>query len=569
MEISRGTAKKILRARKTMNQSCRQQVETLNKIKERWEKEKTLKETYDDAESVQFKKSVDIICKNNYSAQENSVSELSNMSLPSKEKEVCSNNLNVLKVVAIDSGDNGCCLNKERICFDHQCKAQDPLKEKSTQIKENSASSISFKDPLPQNIVVNTSVNKTELFVSEHPPQQNTFLPVFANKNSELAAAHNCEDEAIDRMIPVLEKVTPRLDPNTENEDLTIPILEKFTMVENSRPAQLTSDAVTDKYDIKHMDTSVNSVTRTLHSEEVSPQDLSTECNIGALQRKRIHSGNDENTKRKHQKMGDEKQVNSHEESEATKMCLEKVRCLIEQQICIFFRRAFDQRLEELIERVKQIQCRKKHEEIAAKCLHKLHKIENRVNVLATRKEDLQSQKLLLSRSDSCKVAVTASNSNRNFHLSNQPAKQSSGTSIPSNITTKQTSTVKPHKEFPNIVPSSQIRDSSKDPIILCDSDSDSYKSDSEDAQLSSTRTILSEIPKNSGEQVSKVSSTSGEPKIQSENMVPKADVLKQTLLLVDLTEDENQQKSEKGFSRLYRFHFITEDFISRSSAAS
>ncbi|XP_030067616.1 activating transcription factor 7-interacting protein 2 isoform X2 [Microcaecilia unicolor] len=564
MEISNGTAKKILRARKTMNQSCRQQVEALNKIKDIWEKEKTSKETYNDAQSVLFKKSVDIICKNNYSAQENSVSEISKTSLPCKEKdvpckekdvpckekdvpckekevpckekEVCSSKLNVS--VDVDSGGNGCSLKKDRICFaDHQSKAQDPLKEKSTQKKENSASSKLFKDSLPQNIVVNTSVDKAELLVSKHPPQQNTFLPVFQNKSTESASAHNCENEAVNRMIPVLEKVSPRLNPNIENEDLTIPILEKFTMVEDISPAQIIDDALTDNCDVKHMDTSVSSVTRTLHSED------NTSGDAGVTQRKRIHSGNDDDTKRKHQKMGDEKQVNSHVESEATKVCLEKVRHLIEQQICVFFRSAFDQRLEELIERVKQIQCRKKHEELAAKCLRKLHKIENRVNLLATQKEDLHSPKLSLSKSDSCKAAL----SNRNSCLNNQSDKQTTGTSISSSITANQTSTVNPHKEFPKIMPSSQIGDSSKGPVILCDSDSDSCKSVSEDAQLNSTRAILSEVSKNSGEQVSKVSSTSGEAKIQSGNTVPKADNLEQTLLVVDLTEDEDQQKSEKG----------------------
>ncbi|XP_029432312.1 activating transcription factor 7-interacting protein 2 [Rhinatrema bivittatum] len=548
MEISKNAAKKIFRARKTMNQSCRQQVETLNKRKDR-----TSKETYD----MQFKKSVDIICKN-YFAQENSV-------------EVCSRRLNV---------------SMEILDVDHQNETQTPLKGKSTLKKDNSANPKSIRCPPLQSILVDTVVNEAETVLSKPILQQNTSPPVLEKENMKFDAAHNLvtlnrdrEDEVItDGMIPILEKVAPTLIQNVENEDLTIPILERFTMLEDPKATQPTeascSDTVTDKCDLKHKGTIVCSVIsshgedatagdvngkrasrpfQNVSTREVSPQDLiSTESRSGIGQRKRIHSGNDENNMKKHQKTGNEKSVTSVAELEATKVCLEKVRCLIEQQIRIFFKNAFDQRLEELVKRVEQIQCQKKHEELAAKCLSKLHKIENRFNLLATRKPELQHQSMLPSKTDSSKVAITASDSDRSLHLSNKSEKLSPATSISSRITVKQTSTVKPESfdltEAPNAVSSSQVRDKSKDPINLCDSDSDSSKSDSEDAKLKSVEALLSEVPKNSktsGEQVPKVSSTNKEAKIQSENTALKPNI-KQTQLVVDLTEDEDQQASEK-----------------------
>ncbi|XP_078519229.1 activating transcription factor 7-interacting protein 2 [Lissotriton helveticus] len=141
---------------------------------------------------------------------------------------------------------------------------------------------------------------------------------------------------------------------------------------------------------------------------EVSSQniDSSMESNIGCLPRKRLNSGNESTACKRFKSVDDE----DSSKSEKIHGISDKVKILINRQLQILFSDVFDERLEQLTERVNQIQCGKKHEELAAKCLHKLRRFEKNANIAVKSLKSLLRQHKMQSLATEPKGTVSHGN---------------------------------------------------------------------------------------------------------------------------------------------------------------
>ncbi|XP_069503944.1 activating transcription factor 7-interacting protein 2 isoform X2 [Ambystoma mexicanum] len=136
-------------------------------------------------------------------------------------------------------------------------------------------------------------------------------------------------------------------------------------------------DTVVDNFNSATVCKTLNETISRLGAEVASQSLLPpVECNIDRFPRKRLNSEND-SALFKRFKHADEVSCVPEKNMEVS----EKVKCLIDRQLQIFFADVFDQRLEKLTERVQQIQCGKKHEELVAKCLRKLRRFESHANI--------------------------------------------------------------------------------------------------------------------------------------------------------------------------------------------
>ncbi|KAJ1097482.1 hypothetical protein NDU88_002600 [Pleurodeles waltl] len=140
---------------------------------------------------------------------------------------------------------------------------------------------------------------------------------------------------------------------------------------------------------------------------EVSSQniDSSMELVIGSFHRKRLNSGNESSTCKRFKSTDDDSS-----KSEKINGISEKVKLLINRQLQIFFSDVFDERLEQLTERVKQIQCGQRHEELAAKCLHKLRRFEKNANIAVKSMKELLRQRRMESLTTEPKATVPRDN---------------------------------------------------------------------------------------------------------------------------------------------------------------
>ncbi|XP_055096968.1 activating transcription factor 7-interacting protein 2 isoform X2 [Symphalangus syndactylus] len=157
--------------------------------------------------------------------------------------------------------------------------------------------------------------------------------------------------------------------------------------------------------------------------------------NNSHYQKKRMFSENEENVKR----MKTSEQINENicVSLETQTAFLEQVRHLIQQEIHSLSYELFDKKLKELNQRIGKTECRNKHEGIADKLLAKIAKLQRRIKtVLLFQRNCLKPN--MLSSNGACKVANSeAIILDKNLESVNSPIEKSSVNYEPSNPSEK------------------------------------------------------------------------------------------------------------------------------------
>ncbi|XP_023413151.2 activating transcription factor 7-interacting protein 2 [Loxodonta africana] len=136
-------------------------------------------------------------------------------------------------------------------------------------------------------------------------------------------------------------------------------------------------------------------------------------------QKKRMFSENKENVKR--MKISEQNNENISVALEKPRTLLEQVRHLIRQEIRSINYRVFDNKLEELNERIGKAQCRNKHEAIADELFAKIAKLQRRIKTVLLSQRNCLEPNMLSSNVDYKAANSDALNLDKNQESVNSP----------------------------------------------------------------------------------------------------------------------------------------------------
>ncbi|KAM4632537.1 activating transcription factor 7-interacting protein 2 [Discoglossus pictus] len=493
-------AKKIYRARKTMTASCREQIAAIHKIKNDSQKESSAKEP-----NIFFPKQTiqQEICKTNYFAQENSTSKLSK-SLACDNQGLFPNGLKVsIEVSQIDSGINIGCSYKET--WSPNQKSQGIVSPRSGTPDEDSI-----------------HITRTERFVVEQPKSP-LHAPPLENLRKSTNSSPNVEStmQAISRnstpsciseadvskdISPLSDTLVNRvLDPATTfcsvksmaNSDLEVVMTNTTEAKDQSSDPTCTTDSP-----------SPNDFTLNL-SEDSSSEDISSPCSPsgGFGKRKRPCSESDKIDNCKRNKPSDQALPEK-------KPILEQIQCLIETRMQSFFKDVFEQRMEDLTQRVNLIQAKGANREEVDGYIQRVKKLEKRVkSALRIQRDVAQPKNLDTSRTNQDGTKATDLNLPSSKNLSNSEA-----TTAPANSQTGKPDATRL--------------------IVLSDSDSEEKSSSHKKTLAHDLVTSLQQTPSSNVLALSKNLESSREKQAVSTDEKRKS-------IVIDLTAEENQQDQD------------------------
>uniref|UniRef100_A0A2I3H5V8 Activating transcription factor 7 interacting protein 2 n=1 Tax=Nomascus leucogenys TaxID=61853 RepID=A0A2I3H5V8_NOMLE len=420
--------RKILKAKKTMPQSCRKQVEMLNKSRNVEALKTAAIGSNVPSGNQSFSPSV-ITTK--CSPSENGASSLdSNKNSVSEKSKVFSQNC-IKPIEEI--------VHSETKLEQVVCSYQKPSKttESPSRVFTEEA-----KDSL------NTSENDSEY-------QRNVTRSLFEHEGACSLKSSCCPPSVLSDVVQMPEstvtstvgdKKTDQMafhletNSNSESHDKKqsdilcsedsgfVPV-EKTPNLVNSVTSNNCADDI-----LKTDDCSRTSISNCESADSTWQSSLDTNNN-SHYQKKRMFSENEENVKR----MKTSEQINENicVSLETQTAFLEQVRHLIQQEIHSVSYELFDKKLKELNQRIGKTECRNKHEGIADKLLAKIAKLQRRIKtVLLFQRSCLKPN--MLSSNGACKVANSeAIILDKNLESVNSPIEKSSVNYEPSNPSEK------------------------------------------------------------------------------------------------------------------------------------
>ncbi|XP_035926454.1 activating transcription factor 7-interacting protein 2 [Halichoerus grypus] len=430
--------RKILKAKKTMPASCRKQVEILNKSKNA----EALKTATGNNVSSGNQNSSTGVIKSKKGHSENDAS-----LLDSNKNSVCSEkskafSQNVMKPLEIVDSETRLEYIEEQVV----CPYQKPSKTIESSRKLFTQEAKDSQNTSENHIECQTDITRS--YFERHEEDCN--VKSICCPSSVLSGMvqmpkttvnNTLDDKRIDKIVSYLETNSNSESCDKRQSDILIlssdtrflPVDKIPKLVNSVISSNCATDILKSEESCRTCHSSISNF-ESIDSTRLSA--LDTDSNNSHNQKKRMFSENKENVKR----MKTSEQINENicVALEKQTALLEQVKHLIRQEIYSINYKLFDNKLEELTERIGKTQCRNKHEAIADELFAKISKLQRRIKAgLHSQKNCLEPN--VLTSNTACKVTNSETmNLDKNPELVSSPDEgKTSVSSEPSNPSEK------------------------------------------------------------------------------------------------------------------------------------
>ncbi|XP_032248106.1 activating transcription factor 7-interacting protein 2 [Phoca vitulina] len=395
--------RKILKAKKTMPASCRKQVEILNKSKNA----EALKTATGNNVSSGNQNSSTGVIKSKKGHSENDAS-----LLDSNKNSVCSEkskafSQNVMKPLEIVDSETRLEYIEEQVV----CPYQKPSKTIESSRKLFTQEAKDSQNTSENHIECQTDITRS--YFERHEEDCN--VKSICCPSSVLSGMvqmpkttvnNTLDDKRIDKIVSYLETNSNSESCDKRQSDILIlssdtrflPVDKIPKLVNSVISSNCATDILKSEESCRTCHSSISNF-ESIDSTRLSA--LDTDSNNSHNQKKRMFSENKENVKR----MKTSEQINENicVALEKQTALLEQVKHLIRQEIYSINYKLFDNKLEELTERIGKTQCRNKHEAIADELFAKISKLQRRIKAgLHSQKNCLEPN--VLTSNTACKV---------------------------------------------------------------------------------------------------------------------------------------------------------------------
>ncbi|XP_054993188.1 activating transcription factor 7-interacting protein 2 isoform X2 [Sorex araneus] len=364
MASSDKSKRKILKAKKTMPASCREQVELLNKSK-----------NVDALKIAAIGNNGNNVSSGNQNSNtciRSSIERSDNAFLLSSNKNsVCSQNL-IKQLESVDVKTRLEYTGKQAVCPN----------QKSSKIVGSPCMPIKQKAKNSQNTFENhlechTNVSKSFCEHKEDYKVKSVYPPT--NKFKIPKSTNSLDGKRIDKIVSYLETNSDSESHGKRQNNLSanthfVPIDKIPKLANPVIPNNCAADI------LKSEESCRNRCSSIIHCESMNSTRLSSLDSDGHNQKKRMFSENKENVKRL--KTSEQMNENICVTLEKQTALLEQVKHLIREEIGSMNCKVFDNKLNELNERIGKTQCNNKHEAVADELFAKIAKLQRRIKAV-------------------------------------------------------------------------------------------------------------------------------------------------------------------------------------------
>nr|XP_008255921.1 activating transcription factor 7-interacting protein 2 isoform X1 [Oryctolagus cuniculus]XP_008255922.1 activating transcription factor 7-interacting protein 2 isoform X1 [Oryctolagus cuniculus]XP_008255923.1 activating transcription factor 7-interacting protein 2 isoform X1 [Oryctolagus cuniculus]XP_008255926.1 activating transcription factor 7-interacting protein 2 isoform X1 [Oryctolagus cuniculus]XP_008255927.1 activating transcription factor 7-interacting protein 2 isoform X1 [Oryctola len=393
---------KILKAKKTMPTSCRKQVEILNKTKN-VEALKTAS-TGSNVPTGNLNLSTGFIISTSRLSQNVGFSLDSNKNTVSSEKNTIIPQ-NLIKPVEenVDSETRLECVNEHVTCPN-----QKPRKAIDSPSKLCIQKAKDSWDTSESHFEYHTSVTSSFFEHNKNSHLKSIWWPPSLLSSilqmPKATEMNTLDDKRIDNMISLSKTSSKSVSLHKRQNDILssdsdfVPV-EKTPNLSSVSSSNCAAEVLKSEEYNKNCYSSISNCEST---ESEWQSSLDTDGNNSQNQKKRMFSENKENAKR--MKTSEQINENSRVTPERQTALLEKVKHLIQQEICNINFKQFDNKLKELNERIEKMQCKNKHEAVANELFAKIAKLQRRIKAV------LSSQSIRIEPNVSTNTAYKVTN---------------------------------------------------------------------------------------------------------------------------------------------------------------